>query len=469
MPQPQNPLPAEHPERLLIDHTAWSHLYDQAGPVVRATVAELVRQHAAALATRFYETLLTDQYASRLLSHDLVATHLHGSLQRWMVTIFGNVEEVDIPALIELQHRVGAVHARLMVPIPLVSRGARILKDEITCYLRESPLSRHDLSWAQQFIGGMFDLALEVMSVAYLRDTNRNVRADEAYRLFSLGQNVSAERERQRAALMEWAQEVLIRLYEHPGQTVMPPRLRDAEFGLWIRHKGSVMFEGTAEMPRILEDIASLDDIVQVGLTQAVAAGNGMGLAAQVQLFRARTDEIKYLLNTLFDRISALEGGRDPLTQLLNRRFLPSVLSREMGLANSGQSTFSVLLLDVDYFKRINDAYGHDGGDTVLRQVAEKLQESCRAADYLFRYGGEEFLVVLADTGEDKLAGVAEKLRRVIKEHAFRSPHGDALPVTVSVGGAAFNGDPDMNRLIKRADDALYAAKSSGRDQWRLG
>lgn len=464
----QNPALTENTGRL-VDQAGWRRLYDQAGPTVRVTVADIVQRHAADLATRFYETLLKDKYASRLLSHELVATHLHGSLQRWMMSVFGHVDQVDVPALIQLQHKVGEVHARLLVPIPLVSRGARILKDEITRYLRDTSLSRHDLSWAQQYVGGMFDLALEVMSVAYLRDTNRSVRADEAYRLFSLGQNVSTERERQRAALMEWAQEVLIGLYEHPGRTVVLPRLRDAEFGLWMRHKGSVMFEGTAEMPRILEDIANLDEIVRVGLTGAMAASDGDRLATQVQLFRARTDEIKYLLSTLFDRISALEAGRDPLTQLLNRRFLPSVLNREMSLANSGQSTFSVLMLDVDHFKRINDAYGHDGGDTVLRQVAELLQDSCRAADYLFRYGGEEFLIVLADTGGDKLADVAEKLRLTVKEHAFRSPRGERLPVTVSIGGAAFDGDPDMNRLVKRADEALYAAKSSGRDQWRLG
>lgn len=465
---PQSLAPTENAARL-VDQQGWRRLYDLAGSAVRVAVAGIVQRHAADLATRFYETLLTDEHASRLLSHELVATHLHGSLQRWMISVFGATEDVDIVALIQLQHRVGAVHARLMVPIPLVSRGARILKDEITRYLRDTDLSRHDLSLAQQYVGGMFDLALEVMAGAYLRDTNRNVRADEAYRLFSLGQNVSVERERQRAALMEWSQEVLIRLYEHPEQALVLPRLRDAEFGLWMRHKGSVIFDGTSELPRIIEDIVTLDDIVQIGLAAAMASGDGAELAAQVQLFRAKTEEIKYLLNTLFDRISALEGGRDPLTQLLNRRFLPSVLSREMALANSGQSTFSVLMLDVDFFKRINDVYGHDSGDNVLRQVAERLQESCRAADYLFRYGGEEFLVVLADTGVDQLPAVAEKLRRSIKEHVFRLPQGAALSVTVSVGGAAFDGDPDANRLIKRADEALYAAKSSGRDQWRLG
>src|SRR5690606_14089276 len=202
-------------------------------------VARIVHAHAGDLATLFYETLLSDPQARRLLSHELVSTHLHGSLQKWMISVFGQTEEIDIPALIALQRKVGEVHARLSVSMPLVSRGARILKDGITRHLRDTDLSRDDLSHAQQYLGGTVDLAIEIMSVAYLRDATRNLRADEAYRLFSLGQNVTAERERQRAALMEWSQSVLIALYEHPGQSPRLPTLRDSEFGLWMRHKGS--------------------------------------------------------------------------------------------------------------------------------------------------------------------------------------------------------------------------------------
>nr|MBF0685413.1 GGDEF domain-containing protein [Pseudomonas sp.] len=349
-----------------------------------------------------------------------------------------------------------------------VSRGARILNETSSQHLRDSEFSRADLSLAQQYLGSVMDLALEVMSAAYMQDSRRGVRADEAYRLFALGQNASAERERQRAALLEWGHEVLMRTPFH-GQTVRFPTLRTSEFGLWLHHKGSAMFDGTAELPSILAAMSELDDEVLPALAQAVADGDAVDLARRMQTFQRKIDDIKYLLMTLFDRVSALEGGRDPLTQLLNRRFLPTVLSREIALATSGKGTFSVFLADIDHFKQINDGYGHSGGDAVLRQVAELLQDTCRTGDYVFRYGGEEFLVVLVDARADVLQHLAEKLRSAVEQHHFRLPDGQSLSVTISIGAAAFDGHPDPDMLVSRADKALYAAKAAGRNGWKLG
>lgn len=452
------------------DAAAWHRLYAGTAPLVRETVGAIVDAHAAALATRFYTSLLSDAQASRLLSHDKVATHLHGGLQRWLRELFCQPAHAtpDVARLARTQHHVGEVHARLMVPIPLVSRGARILKDAISEHLRASTLARDPLSHAQQYVGGLFDLALEVMSAAYLRDAKRGVRADEAYRLFSLGQNVSTERERQRASLTEWVQAVLMDLHYVERRAGLPP-VRASEFGMWMHHKGSAMFDGAPELPALLDALAELD---RVGLPQlaASAAGSEPGaLAAAVQTFQHQVANAKFLLMALFDRVAAVDGGRDPLTQLLNRRFLPSVLSREMGLAGSGQGTFSVLLVDVDHFKDINDRHGHDGGDAVLRQIAEQLQDACRAGDYVFRYGGEEFLLVLVDATQSVLADLAEKIRARVAASNLRLPSGEMIRVSISLGAAAYDGHPDPERLIKRADMALYQAKNDGRDRWVLG
>ena len=100
---------------------------------------------------------------------------------------------------------------------------------------------------------------------------------------------------------------------------------------------------------------------------------------------------IKHLLNGLFDMVAEIESGSDPLTNVLNRRFLPSVIGREIAIATRQHSAFSVLLLDIDHFKSINDQYGHSGGDQVLRQFAEVVHQACRSSDFVFRYGGEEF------------------------------------------------------------------------------
>lgn len=447
---------------------AWVDLYKLAGPVARQAVAEVVREYSAEFAQLFYSSFLQDDNAKRFLSHELVAHKLESSLQRWMIGLLGDPNNIDVPRIVAQQQKVGEVHARLMVPIPLVGRGSRLLKDAVTRRLRERDLSREELSLAQQFLGGMFDLALEVMSTAYMHDTRRSVRASEAYRLFTLGQNVATERERQRAALLEWMQSILLRMHYRDEQQPLPA-MRSSEFGLWLHHKGQAMFEGTSELASIMQLVSMIDSTTMPAL-EAVRQQDDMAAVAQeIHSFQERVDNIKYLLNQLFDRAAQLEGGRDPLTQLLNRRFLLTVLARELALAKTGVSTFAVLMADLDHFKAINDAYGHDGGDAILCQVAEILLSATRSSDYVFRYGGEEFLVVLVDTDKNAISGVAQKLCQRIENTSFRLPNGDAVNCTISIGAAVFDGHPDPEYIVKRADNALYRAKIEGRNTWRIG
>ncbi|WYX63650.1 GGDEF domain-containing protein [Achromobacter xylosoxidans] len=163
--------------------------------------------------------------------------------------------------------------------------------------------------------------------------------------------------------------------------------------------------------------------------------------------------------------VAEIESGSDPLTNVLNRRFLPSVIGREILIATREHSTFSVLLLDIDHFKAINDSHGHAGGDQVLRQFAEVVHQSCRSSDFVFRYGGEEFLVVLVDTAREAALAAAEKLGAEIRRHAFAIPEAGSLRITASIGVATFDGHPDYAYLIDRADKALYQAKQAGRDR----
>ena len=294
--------------------------------------------------------------------------------------------------------------------------GARILKNEIALRLRASDLDGMAASVATQYVCNLFDLAIEQMSRAFMRDVNRGARNDEAYRLFALGQNISTERERQRAALLEWSQAVLIGLHYRAPEQVLP-RLAASEFGLWLHHKGGVLFESAPALRQIMEAVARLDDVVLPGLMRGAEGQGAMpDLVRELQELVAR---IKHLLNGLFDMVAEIESGSDPLTNVLNRRFLPSVIGREIAIATRQHSAFSVLLLDIDHFKSINDQYGHSGGDQVLRQFAEVVHQACRSSDFVFRYGGEEFLVVLVDTGLEAAMPVAQKLGAEIRRHAF--------------------------------------------------
>ncbi|WZB66046.1 GGDEF domain-containing protein [Achromobacter xylosoxidans] len=354
----------------------------------------------------------------------------------------------------------GEVHARVHIPIHLVMAGARILKNEIAQRLRASDLDGMAASIATQYVCNLFDLAIEQMSRAFMRDINRGARNDEAYRLFALGQNISTERERQRAALLEWSQAVLIGLHYRAPEQVLP-RLAASEFGLWLQHKGGVLFESAPALGQIIEAVARLDDVVLPRLLQ----GGPESLPDQVRELQELVARIKHLLNGLFDMVAEIESGSDPLTNVLNRRFLPSVIGREILIATREHSTFSVLLLDIDHFKAINDSHGHAGGDQVLRQFAEVVHQSCRSSDFVFRYGGEEFLVVLVDTAREAALAAAEKLGAEIRRHAFAIPEAGSLRITASIGVATFDGHPDYAYLIDRADKALYQAKQAGRDR----
>ncbi|MNK29132.1 Diguanylate cyclase DosC [compost metagenome] len=442
---------------------AWEAVYHSVDAYTRGQVAAVVADSAAQLVDAFYSTLLADAEAGPRLSHEIVSTRLHSGMTRWLKGLFCVRDQGDIAALLATQKKVGEVHARVHIPIHLVMAGARILKNEIALRLRASDLDGTAASVATQYVCNLFDLAIEQMSRAFMRDTNRGARNDEAYRLFALGQNISTERERQRAALLEWSQAVLIGLhYRAPEQAL--PRLAASEFGLWLQHKGGVLFESAPALRQITEAVARLDEAVLPRMMQGDADGQH-SLPDQVRELQELVARIKHLLNGLFDMVAEIESGSDPLTNVLNRRFLPSVIGREISISRRQHSDFSVLLLDIDYFKAINDAHGHAGGDQVLRQFAEVVHQACRSSDFVFRYGGEEFLVVLVDTGQEAALATAEKLGAEIRRHRFSIAEAGSLHVTASIGVATFDGHPDYAYLIDRADKALYLAKQAGRDR----
>ena len=160
-----------------------------------------------------------------------------------------------------------------------------------------------------------------------------------------------------------------------------------------------------------------------------------------------------------------LDVGRDALTHIFNRRFLPTILKREIAWNRKKGDPFHVLMLDIDYFKRVNDEYGHDSGDRVLQAVAGLLMNQVRASDFVFRYGGEEFLIVLAKVDQAQAQEIAEKVRRCVEEVEIPISNNRVVRVTLSIGLAGSDGHPDYQRLLDRADRALYAAKHAGRNR----
>ena len=161
-----------------------------------------------------------------------------------------------------------------------------------------------------------------------------------------------------------------------------------------------------------------------------------------------------------------MQSIRDPLTGLYNRRFLSEWLEREISRSRRNGSSFAVLMLDLDHFKRFNDAFGHQSGDLALREVCALLQQSVRGSDVVCRYGGEEIAVLLPDSELEHAMRVGEKIREQIERLSVHR-NGEALgALTVSVGAAVYprNGST-VEEVLDAADVALYTAKNAGRNR----
>ncbi len=184
---------------------------------------------------------------------------------------------------------------------------------------------------------------------------------------------------------------------------------------------------------------------------------------------------------TLTDRISDLllrrkatdilinKATRDPLTGLFNRGAVIDHLEHQLALSRRDGKPLSVILIDIDFFKVINDTYGHLPGDEILREVASRLRAASRTSDSLGRYGGEEFLLVLYPCNQEEAVISAERFRKVIAEIPFVITGNEPvqITVTISLGAASSENIPSsgIQALLKHADTALYRSKANGRNR----
>lgn len=155
---------------------------------------------------------------------------------------------------------------------------------------------------------------------------------------------------------------------------------------------------------------------------------------------------------------------KDPLTSLFNRRYFEEQLSKDISLALQKGTYLSLLYIDIDNFKDINDAYGHPTGDQVLKQLALQIAAAGRSSDTAARIGGDEFAMLLPDTNKTELELRANRLISDIQQLKIQE-QGHPIPVTVSIGGKSFIDDFPINSMGKWVDKALYSAKQKGKNQ----
>jgi two-component system cell cycle response regulator len=221
-------------------------------------------------------------------------------------------------------------------------------------------------------------------------------------------------------------------------------------FSLDRRQAGVFFLRRTRDEPSLTaEDVHFADAVIKA----AVAA---IQRAQVIEMTKADNARLEALAHT------------DALTLVLNRRALVGRLTAEVDRARRYESVVSVLMVDLDHFKGVNDTYGHPVGDQVLRDVAQLLQHEVRSVDIVARYGGEEFIVVLPETSSEGAVVFAERIRERIEARMFEST-GHSLLLTTSIGVATFPSArvASMDDLIARADEALYRAKAEGRNRVR--
>lgn len=422
--------------------------YRNTSPHVRDVVSEIIKRTSAELADRFYQVMMTQPGAEFYLEHETVNTKLRQSLKDWLIEVFQR-DLKDIDAFLRRQMQVGWAHARIKVPERLVSRGARELKHSINASLRGTKLSREDLASAFHFVSSVFDLTLDVMTHAYINRSERNTRSDEAFRLFSLNQNFATERERQRAALSEWAQALF---FEHQidSSSLSVQSLAQSEFGLWVYHRAILLFERSPEYNRLLTTITNIDNGIA-----ALRSSSYKDRIERLKQIRGAIGEINSLVNLLFDGSLNAQSMRDPLTQLLSRRFIDTVISAEIKAQKTSRRPFSILIIEIDRFSDLRDRLGDEGADIITQRTAQMIFDATRSSDSVFSMGRETFLVVRVETKLPAANLFADEIARRYSSTHFTVNGKSVLECSLNIGVVEYDGHPDPRELINRAQRAL--------------
>jgi diguanylate cyclase (GGDEF)-like protein len=182
---------------------------------------------------------------------------------------------------------------------------------------------------------------------------------------------------------------------------------------------------------------------------------------------KIQEDELKQKNRQLEDMLTRVEALAimDSLTGLYNRRRFEVVLEGEFKRAARYQSPLSCLMIDIDFFKRVNDSCGHQGGDTVLREMAQLIQATIREVDTPARWGGEEFIVLSPNTPKEKANLAATRILNAVAQHTFSGVKGGKITVSIGIAGIPDPSIDDEDKLIHAADLAMYEAKKKGRNR----
>lgn len=432
-------------------------------------IEQIVVPESQSIADAFYEEMLAIPETEPFLDNKLVDKRLRHSLSAWLKMLFKPRSQEDVEYYITRQREIGNVHARIDVPMHLVNHGIRTLKRECCQHLVKSSLEKDDLVEALILINELLDHLAALINESYLKDMVVNERNAQSLRMNAISHGLAIECERLRSLLFDWLRKVLTTLYQgHPEDLRQLASLYTSDFGLWVLYKADLVFADYQDVVNNLkEQIQHIEESVQKAISLCLSEKNE-DFALAVAELNDHVTHAAWLLSSFVGHALEMENVRDPLTRLFNRRYLPTIMQYAIRISIKHDIKFAVLLFDIDHFKEVNDTHGHDSGDAILSQFSELLATNVRTGDFVFRYGGEEFLILLSGVTFEMAQSIAKKLRSLVAEHPFTISQTKQIRLTTSIGVAIHDGHPDYSQIITQADEALYQAKQAGRNRVKI-
>lgn len=439
-----------------IDGYYYGNLFTSRTNKILASTGNLLTPDIPRFVDQFYSVLLSDKSSASFLDNKVVEGRLKAQLKKWIKETLSAKEGSQIHDSIRAHQKVGEVHSRVEIPMALVDSGMTIIKEEIFKTLLASDLPTEEAIDAVVTVNKILDAALSLINESYVRGKVTTERTSQEFVTASSAQEVALEVERIKNTIYQWMTTNLISPFESIELNHEP--LVKKDFGLWIKHKLPLISTDSGRLIEIQEALKNSNNFQQNYQNES---------NKQQQNLENLTNSLKELIWLLTEEANAnlaKESKQDSLTSLLERRFLDPILQQETHMALQGGTGYSMIMVDLDHFKRINDLYGHQSGDTVLRHCCKVIKEKIRLTDYAFRFGGEEMLIVVPEMGLEESVKLANRICESIQNLSISVTDDRTVNVTASLGVATFSGHPDYQQTIQEADNKLYQAKQAGRN-----
>ncbi len=436
------------------------NLYTDENNQLLSLFTPLIANSTKACADHFYDVLLSDPKSQPYISNELVEAKLKAELQKWIFQTLSPKTTPEARAqIVQTQRHVGAVHTRVDVPMTLVNCAMNIIKQVLYQTLNTcTDYADNDKLRFIPLMDQLLDASLSLINESYMEGHLENERTAQEFRSRSTAHEMAIEIERIKGDFYSWLSQLMgTLLFEHPSSANFD--IYQQDFALWIRHKLNFVCVESSATQKIKANLSAIQAELNFIKDSAPEKRN-----QALKNISDLTKESGWMLSQIASANLETSTREDALTSLIERRFLNPILQNEAQMAMRTKAIFSLMMIDIDDFKHINDLHGHQAGDEVLAMIGRLLKNALRVTDYAFRYGGEEFLILLPETQLENAQKAAQKILEKVRKATVTIKSGRQLKVTISIGIAEFDGHPDYDRVIALADEKLYEAKHNGKN-----